>query len=156
MHVCHLIVQGVKARGTCVTDAMRTRFLAYMLTVLAAASHARLSSCSAPIIEPGPPVYSPGMMVAPGTAAVVSTGPDIIDIAIVSMFLVMAASEVFKGSGEDWESAGGWVVPLLSCYRCSFASLLAICCPIWYGHCKTTNCACAVLLVIRRPCSWHK
>jgi hypothetical protein len=50
------------------------------------------------------------MMVAPGTAAVVSTGPDIIDIAIVSMFLVMAASAAtgaFKGSGENWEGAGG-------------------------------------------------
>jgi hypothetical protein len=54
-------------------------------------------------------VYSPGVVVAPGAAAVVSSGPDIIDIAIVSMFLVMAASAatgVFKGSGEDWEAAG--------------------------------------------------
>ncbi|WIA33133.1 hypothetical protein OEZ86_006285 [Tetradesmus obliquus] len=64
---------------------------------------------SAPIIVPGPPVYSPGMVVAPGAAAVVTRGPDIVDIAIVSMFLVMAASAatgVLKGSGEDWEGAG--------------------------------------------------
>lgn len=69
---------------------------------------------SAPIIVPGPPVYSPGMVVAPGAAAVVTRGPDIVDIAIVSMFLVMAASAatgVLKGSGEDWEGAGA----LLEC-----------------------------------------
>lgn len=47
---------------------------------------------SPPIIVPGPSIYSsPGVVVAPG-AAVVSRGPDIIDIAVVTLFLVMAAS----------------------------------------------------------------
>eukprot|EP00878_Enallax_costatus_P011071 GHUV01011563.1.p1 GENE.GHUV01011563.1~~GHUV01011563.1.p1 ORF type:complete len:294 (+),score=90.91 GHUV01011563.1:601-1482(+) len=47
----------------------------------------------APIIVPGPPVVygGPTVMVSPGAAAV-TAGPDIIDIAIISIFLIMAAS----------------------------------------------------------------
>jgi hypothetical protein len=57
-------------------------------------------------------MYGPstGLMVAPG-AAVVSAGPDIVDIAIVSMFLVMAASAAataLKGADgdDDYDSSG--------------------------------------------------
>jgi hypothetical protein len=81
-------------------------------------SHSIIVCCvapsRAPIIVPSPPIYAPmypstGIMVAPG-AAVVSTGPGIVDIAIVSMFLVMAASaatSALKGSdvdGDDFDA----------------------------------------------------
>lgn len=59
---------------------------------------------------PTPMYPGTGMMVAPG-AAVVTAGPDIVDIAIVSMFLVMAASAAataLKGADgdDDYEGSG--------------------------------------------------
>eukprot|EP00882_Tetradesmus_deserticola_P001291 GHRQ01001395.1.p1 GENE.GHRQ01001395.1~~GHRQ01001395.1.p1 ORF type:complete len:412 (+),score=136.93 GHRQ01001395.1:119-1354(+) len=80
---------------------------------------------SAPIIVPGPPIYSPRVMVAPG-AAVVSAGPSIVDVAIVSMFLVVAASAatgMLKGSGEAWETAGGGGKPTLTRVQVGLLSL---------------------------------
>lgn len=60
---------------------------------------------------PGPMYPGTGMMVAPGGAAVVTAGPGIVDIAIVSMFLVMAASAAstaLKGADgdDDYDGAG--------------------------------------------------
>lgn len=65
---------------------------------------------------PSPPIYAPmypstGLMVSPGVG-MVSTGPGIVDVAIISMFLVMAASAASTalrngGVDEDDFDAGG-------------------------------------------------
>lgn len=63
---------------------------------------------SPPIVVPGPMYPSTGVMVAPG-AAYVSTGPSIADVAIISIFLVMAASaasSALKGADMDGDDYG--------------------------------------------------
>lgn len=73
-------------------------------------SYTNTTNNRAPIIVPSPPIITPmypstGIMVAPGAAAVaVSSGPDIVDIAIVSLFLVMAAgaaTSALRGGDVD-------------------------------------------------------
>lgn len=106
------------------------RTCSHCIAVLCCAAASR-----APIIVPSPPIYAPmypstGIMVAPG-AAVVSTGPGIVDIAIVSMFLVMAASaatSALKGSDADGDGYdAGKTVCLYCCSaHCAQVSLPAL------------------------------
>lgn len=78
---------------------------------------------------------SPGIMVSPG-AAVVTSGPGIVDIAIVSMFLVMAASAATSalrgadGDGDGYD-AGELHMPGIGTAA-----------PVAFGSCTDTNIAC--------------
>lgn len=76
---------------------------------------------------PGP-MYPSGLMVSPG-AAVVTTGPDIVDIAIISMFLVMAASAAttaLKGAGVDGDDYDAGMVH--GKYPQVLTAALVVCC----------------------------
>jgi hypothetical protein len=90
---------------------------------------------SAPVIVGAPmlPGVGGGLMVAP----VVSAGPDIVDIAIVSMFLVMAATAAtssLRGGSGDGDDSGESSTGACVCGVCGECL-----CSVWHARMWTPH-----------------